>query len=461
MEHALRAACERAIEFRRSLPNRPVRAQASLEDLRRTLGTALPLAGEDPVRVIEDLVKHAEPGILAEPGPRYFGFVIGGSSEVAVAADWLTSAWDQNAGLYATSPALAVVEETSARWVLDLLELPPDSGVGFVTGCQMAHFTCLAAARGELLRRSGWNVEEDGLMGAPPLTVVVGEEGHITVLRALRFLGMGSARVKVVPADEQGRMLAGDLRNTLSGIAGEIIVCAQAGNLNSGAVDPMAEIADQCQARGAWLHVDGAFGLWANASPSLRPLLEGVARADSWATDAHKWLNVPYDSGIAIVKDAKAHRAAMTTKAAYLIQQQGEARDAVDWVPEFSRRARGFPLYSQLRTLGRQGVAEVIDRSCALARQARDRMTAIPGATILNDVVLNQVLVRFTPLRGGEADTFTRQVIQRVQQDGTCWLSGSIWKGQVVMRFSVCGIDTTEADIDRSIAAIAKAVQTS
>ncbi len=459
MDDLLRLACQRAVEFRRSLPERPVGAQATLEELRQALGSPLPEDGEAPMRVIEALARNAEPGLIGEPGPRFFGFVIGGSSEVAVAADWLTSAWDQNAGLFAASPALGVVEEVAARWLLDVLGLPPRSGVGFVTGCQMAHFTCLAAARGEMLRRAGWDVEADGLQGAPRLRVVVGDEVHVTVLRALRFLGLGAGCVVRVPADGQGRMVADKLAEALAGLEGPVIVCAQAGDVNTGAFDPLEAIAGICEAKGAWLHVDGAFGLWAGAVPSLRHLLAGAVRADSWATDAHKWLNVPYDSGLAIVKDARAHRTAMTAKAAYLIQQEDAGRDAVDWVPEFSRRARGFTVYAQLRALGRTGLAALVDRCCSHARRAAEGFAEIPGAAVLNDVVLNQVLVRFTPPGGGDADAFTRRVVERVQRDGTCWLSGSTWKGLGVMRFSVSGQDTSEDDIDRSVAAIAAAAR--
>jgi glutamate/tyrosine decarboxylase-like PLP-dependent enzyme len=288
---------------------------------------------------------------------------------------------------------------------------------------------------------------------------VVGEEVHVTVLRALRFLGLGAGCVVKVPADGQGRMVAARLEAVLAGLKGPVIVCAQAGDVNTGAFDPLEAIAGICEARGAWLHVDGAFGLWAAAVPTLRHLLAGATRADSWATDAHKWLNVPYDSGLAIVKDAQAHRAAMTAKAAYLIQQEDAGRDAVDWVPEFSRRARGFTVYAQLRALGRSGLAALVARCCALARRAAEGFAGIPGAAVLNEVVLNQVLVRFTPPGGGDADAFTRRVVERVQRDGTCWLSGSTWKGLGVMRFSVSGQDTTEDDIDRSVAAIARAAR--
>ncbi|HJV90231.1 MAG TPA: pyridoxal-dependent decarboxylase [Holophagaceae bacterium] len=455
MSDALRFAYEASSAFRRSLPTRPVGAQATLLELRAALGRPLPETGLPAAQVLAELVRDATPGLVAEPGPRYFGFVIGGSSEAALGADWLTSAWDQNSGLYATSPALAVVEETCTRWLVDLLGLPADSSVGFVTGCQMAHVTCLAAARHALLQRMGWDVEQDGLQGSPRLHVVVGDEVHVTVPRALRFLGLGAGRVLRVPVDGQGRMLPAELAKVLAGLQGPTLVCAQVGNVNTGAMDPMEAIADLCAAHDAWLHVDGAFGLWAAAVPGMRGALKGVERADSWATDAHKWLNVPYDSGLAFVKAPAHHRAAMTVSAAYLIQQEGEAaRDAVDWVPEFSRRARGFPIYAQLRALGRRGVADLVAGSCRLARRAAEGLAGIPGAEVLNEVVLNQVLVRFTPPDGGDADAFTRRVVEGVQAEGTCWLSGSTWHGLAVMRVSISGQDTTEDDIDRSVAAI-------
>ncbi|HEY3446802.1 MAG TPA: pyridoxal-dependent decarboxylase [Myxococcales bacterium] len=460
MHDALRLAFEASLAFRENLPERHVGARATLAQLRSALGGPLPAQGLAATEVVARLVRDADAGLIAEPGPRFFGFVIGGSSEASLAADFLTSAWDQNSGLYAAAPALAVVEETCAAWVLDLLGLPTGCGVGFVTGCQMAHFTCLAAARHALLERAGWDVEEEGLQGSPRLHVLVGDEVHVTVPRALRFLGLGAGRMVRVAVDGQGRMLPSALEKALAGLAGPTLVCAQVGNVNTGAIDPLEPIADLCAARGAWLHVDGAFGLWAAAVPALRPSVNGLARADSWATDGHKWLNVPYDSGIAIVKDARVHRAAMTAHAAYLIQQDADAaRDAVDWVPEFSRRARGFALYAQLRALGRDGVARLVERGCVLARRAADGLAAIPGAQVLNEVALNQVLTRFSPAKGGDADAFTRRVVEAVQAEGTCWLSGSTWQGKAVMRFSVSGQDTTEADIDRSVAAIRGVVQ--
>ena len=454
----LRAAARHAETFLASLPTRPVRATADAARLRAALGGALPDAGVAPERVIDDLVRGADPGLIATAGPRFFGFVIGGSLPAALAADWLTSSWDQNAGLYAASPAASVVEEVAAGWLLDLFGLPPDCGVGFVTGCQMANFTCLAAARHAVLRRAGWNVEERGLQGAPRVHVVVSDEAHSTVPMALRLLGLGAETAVRIPADAQGRLRADALPAALAACDGPTIVCAQVGNVNSGACDAMPDVVAAARAHGAWVHVDGAFGLWARTAERRRALVQGVEGADSWATDAHKWLNVPYDNGVAIVREAAALHAAMAVGGEYLIKGAGEVRDQLDWVPEFSRRARGFTVYAALRSLGRRGVAELIEGSCTLARRMADGLAAAPGVAVLNDVVLNQVLVRFTPPGGGDADAFTREVVNRVQADGTCWLSGSTWHGRSVMRVSVSGWATTAADADRSVAAILRAV---
>ncbi len=454
-----------ASRYRDSISDRPVGATATLESLRASLAAPLADEGVPAAQVIDELARGAEGGLIANAGPRYFGFVIGGSSPASVAADFLTSAWDQNSGLYATGPAQAVCEEVSAVWLSDLLGLPATASVGFVTGCQMANFTALAAARHEVLRRAGWNVEDDGLTGAPEVHVVAGEEAHVTIFRALRFLGMGNRKVVRVPADAQGRMRADELARALERLRGPTIVCAQAGNVNTGAVDPLGEIAALAHDRGAWLHVDGAFGLWAQASKKLRHLTAGAELADSWATDAHKWLNVPYDSGLVAVAHPAAHRAAMAAVAPYLVQSApvsrgvleaagaASGRDAVDWVPEFSRRARGFTVYAALRALGRRGVEALVDRACAHAASFADRLRGAPGVEVLNEVVLNQVLVRFTP-PSGDADAFTRAVVAGVQQEGTCWLAGSVWKGKAVMRISVSGEDTTEQDVERSAAAI-------
>jgi glutamate/tyrosine decarboxylase-like PLP-dependent enzyme len=449
---------ELALEYLRSLPERRVGASAGVGELRAALGGDLPAQGEDPLQTIERLAAQADPGLVAMAGARYFGFVIGGHVPAALAADWLTSTWDQNAGLYATSPANSVVEEVAAGWLLELLGLPSSATVGFTTGCAMANFTGLAAGRHAVLARRGWNVEARGLYGAPEIDVVIGDEAHATILAALQMLGLGRERVKRVAADDQGRMRADSLREGLAGCTGPLIVCAQVGNVNTGACDPLDEIARQVRERGGWLHVDGAFGLWAAASPAFAPLVHGAALADSWATDGHKWLNVPYDSGIVIVADPDAHRQAMTISAAYLVQTGGAERDPFDYVPEFSRRARGFTVYAALRSLGRAGVRDLVERCCALARRFADQLRGEPGIEILNDVVLNQVLVRFQPRQeGGDADATTREVIARVQADGTCWLGGTVWHGMAAMRISVSNWSTEEGDVDASVAAILRA----
>lgn len=419
--------------------------------LLETLGGPLPQAPADPVSVLEQLASHADPGIVASAGPRYFGFVTGGAVPVTVAAEWLGSAWDQNACLYVLSPAVAVMEDVVAGWVLELLDFPRQAGVGFVTGCHMANFTCLAAARHEVLRRAGWNVETHGLQRAPRVRVIAGDEAHITAIGALRYLGFGSEEIELVAVDDQGRMRAEALDATLKNGDGPAIVCAQAGNVSTGASDPFDAIVASAHAHGAWVHVDGAFGLWAAAVPELRRQVAGIEKADSWATDAHKWLNVPYDSGIAIVADAAPHRAAMGLKASYLQRGADEERVGMDWVPESSRRSRVIPLYALFRTLGRDGIADIVRRNCALARRMADRLSGTKAVRILNDVVLNQVLVRF------KDDETTRQVIASVQAEGTCWAGGTFWQGKQAMRISVSNWSTTEADIDRSAEAILKA----
>jgi len=436
-----------------SLGRRPVRPTASLETLQSAFGGALPEEGADPRAVLDLLARAGEPGLMATAGPRFFGFVIGGSQPVALAADWLTSAWDQNVGLYVASPTVAVLEETAGRWLNGLFGLPSTAAVGFVTGGQMANFTGLCAARHALLARAGWDVAEQGLFGAPEIHVVVGEEVHVTILRALRFLGLGQARVKKVPADGQGRMDPAGLSAVLAGCKGPTLVCVQAGNVNTGATDPMEPLIAASHSHGAWVHVDGAFGLWGTASVRTRAQLRGVDGADSWAVDAHKWLNVPYDSGVAIVRDPEILQRAVGTSASYLVRSSG-LRDGVDFVPEFSRRGRGTPVYATLRALGRRGVEDLVDRCCARARRFAEQLERAPGVHVLNEVALNQVLVRFDSPGGGDADAFTREVISRVQADGTCWLGGSKWKGKDVMRISVSGWNTTEEDVDRSVSAI-------
>jgi glutamate/tyrosine decarboxylase-like PLP-dependent enzyme len=449
----LNRAHELAAEHFAALPDARVGAGADLDQLRGSLGGDLPDGGQDGAAVLDELAAAAGPGIVPSNGPRYFGFVIGGGVPAAVGADWMTSAWDQVAGLSVCSPAAAVAEEVAAGWLLELLELPGSAAVGFATGAQMANFTGLAAGRGAQLRRAGWDVEAEGLQGAPRLNVVVGEHAHVTVFAALRFLGLGSATATRVAADDQGRMAPGALANALSSLEGPTIVCAQAGEVNTGAFDPFEEIADLCESHGAWLHVDGAFGLWAAAAPSLRGLVSGVERADSWATDAHKWLNVPYDSGLAIVKDPEAVRSAMRLSAAYLVAAE-DARDGTEFVPEASRRARGFVIWAALRSLGRTGVEQLIERCCASARLMANELGKVDGTRILNEVLLNQVLVA---LEGG-GDGLTGEVISRVQSDGTCWLAGTTWRGTPAIRVSFSNWSTSEDDVLRSAAVIRDAI---
>jgi glutamate/tyrosine decarboxylase-like PLP-dependent enzyme len=464
----LRQTADLAADFLDGLDTRPVRASASHDELVASMGGELPERGEAAGEVVEHLVTIADPGLIGSAGPRYFGFVIGGSLPSALAADWLTSAWDQNAGLYAIGPSASVAEEVAGGWLIDLFGLPPESSVGFSTGATMASFTALAAGRHRVLERTGWNVEEDGLIGAPDIAVVVGAEAHVTIHVSLQMLGLGRNRVHRVAADEQGRMRPDALRDTLAGLRDRpVLVCAQSGNVNTGAFDPLPEIvAAVRELPNAWLHVDGAFGLWAAVSPELRGLTDGLADADSWTTDAHKWLNVPYDSGIAIVADAAAHHAAMTLGAAYYVETAGAERDPYNWVAESSRRARGFPIYAALRELGRDGLTEMIERCCAIARRMADGLRDAPGVTILNDVVLNQVLVRIAPPSSdGSAadpaavDAFTREVIAAVQADGTCWLGGTTWHGMAAMRISVSNWSTTEHDAELSIAAIRRCAE--
>jgi glutamate/tyrosine decarboxylase-like PLP-dependent enzyme len=453
VKDTLGLAADYATQFLGSLDERPVRARASIEELREALGGPLPEHGSDDAQVVGELIAGAEPGVIAIPGGRYFGFVIGGALPAALAADWLTSTWDQNAGLVAAGPSAAVVEEVALEWLRELLGLPEGVSAGFVTGCQMAHMTALAAARHHVLEREGWNLLRDGLQRAPRIRVLVGEHRHVTVDRALRYLGIGSAQIEPLAADGEGRMDVDDLRRALAAGEGPTIVSAQAGDVNTGSFDPLEEIADVVDGTGAWLHVDGAFGLWAAASPRFRHLVAGAERADSWATDAHKWLNVPYDSGLAFCARPAAHRAAMSVRASYLEQVDPDAgRDQMDWNPEFSRRARGFPIYAAIRALGQAGIAAMVERCCDHATRFAELLGAEPGVEILNEVVLNQVLVRF-----GDDDALTEGTVRRVQDDGTCWLSGTKWGGRSAMRISVCNWQTTEADVERSAAAILEA----
>jgi glutamate/tyrosine decarboxylase-like PLP-dependent enzyme len=437
---------EIAADFHETLDERPVYPRATLAELREALGGVLPEGPTPPRQVVADLAAAADPGLVAEPGGRYFGFVIGGAVPAALAADWLATAWDQNAGLYVGGPAAAVVEDVAAAWLKELFGLPPHASFGFVTGGQMANTTSLAAARNHVLASAGWDVEADGLHGAPRVRVVVGAQRHGTIDRALRLLGLG-APSEVVAADDQGRMRADELR-----LGDEpTIVCAQAGEVNTGAFDPLDAIADACAAApNAWLHVDGAFGLWAAAVPSLRHLVRGVERADSWATDAHKWLNVPYDCGVLFCAHPQAHSGAMSGRAAYLVYGE-EERDQMDWNPESSRRARGFAVYAALRSLGRSGIVDLVERCCAHARAFADGVREL-GAEVLNDVVLNQVLFRFA------TDEETDRVLAAVQASGEAWMGGTVWDGRRAIRISVSNWQTDDAETDLALQAFRDAV---
>jgi glutamate/tyrosine decarboxylase-like PLP-dependent enzyme len=450
---ALAEAFDHALAYFEGLPGRPIIPPATLPELRAALGGPLPEQPVEDREVVADLAMAADPGVVASGSGRFFGFVVGGTTPAALAADWLASSWDQNAGLYVLGPAASVVEEVAGEWLAELLGLPAGVSVGFVTGAQMANFTGLAIALQEMLRRVGWDLATNGLWGAFPVRILAGQSRHGTIDRALRFLGVGTAAIVEVNADDQGRMQPDALAAALEQGSGPAIVCAQIGNVNSGAIDPIGEICQIAHRHGAWVHVDGAFGLWAAASPLLRSLVAGVQLADSWATDAHKWLNVPYDSGLAFCAHPDAHRAAMGSKAGYLMPGSGGERDALDYNPEHSRRARGFAVYAALRALGRQGVADLVERCCGLARRFADQLSGAGDVEVLNDVVLNQVLVRFLAA-DGDHDAHTRRVIERVQHGGTCWMSGTTWQGRAAMRISVSNWSTDEEDVDQSVAAI-------
>lgn len=442
MRELLTDAARRAITYLEGLPERRVVPDAAALAALEGLDRPLPETRQPPEDTLAQLDAIVSPATMASAGGRFFGFVTGGALPVTVASQWLATAWDQNAALHQAATAASTLERIALRWVLEALALPADAGGAFVTGATMANFGALAAARHALLARAGWNVEADGLFGAPPLTVVVGDEVHPSLVKALGLLGLGRSRVVRVPVDGQGRLRA----EALPALDARTIVCLQAGNVNTGAFDPIEPIVAAARACGAWVHVDGAFGLWAAASPSLARLAAGLAEADSWATDAHKWLNVPYDCGLTIVRDAAALSAAMAVTADYLPTATA-LRNPSDFTPELSRRARGVEVWAALHTLGRRGLAELVERCCAQARRFARELQA-GGAQVLNDVVLNQVLVAF-----GDAAR-TRRVIDAVQRDGTCWCGPTVWQGRTAMRISVSSWATTDADVTRSIAAI-------
>jgi glutamate/tyrosine decarboxylase-like PLP-dependent enzyme len=447
-------AATRAAQYRERVAEQTVfPREVDLSGMRATLGTL----GDGPTPAdvaIDELADAVEPALVSSTGPRYFGFVVGGALQAATAADVLTSGWDQLAFNPVSSPAAAVVEDIVGTWLKELLCLPANASFGFVTGAQAANTVSLAAARHHVLAAAGWDVEQKGLFGAPPIRVVVNAERHATIDRALRLLGLGSGVVETVATNAQGAIDVSELETVLSsGPNGPTILCLQAGNVNSGACDDLRAASAAAHEQGAWVHVDGAFGLWAAANPSTRHLVAGIEQADSWGTDGHKWLNVPYDCGYVFCAHPDAHAAAMSYTAAYLTGQgSGGLRAPADYVPESSRRARGFATWAALRQLGRTGVAELVERCCALARRFAEQLSEIDQVTIVNDVVLNQVLVNF-----GD-DPRTDRVIERVQSSGECWMGGTTWHGQRLMRISVSNWSTTEADVDRSVAAIVAAM---
>lgn len=450
----LTPAVEHAARYRESLAGDSGRPAKSYQQLRTELMEPLPDTGAASAAVLEELVNRTEGGLMPITGPRFFGWVMGASHPAGVAADWMVSAWGQNAGYHSPTPAMAAIEEVAEAWLLDILDLPRESRIGFATGATVANATCLAAARTRVLLDVGWDPDADGLFGAPPVEVLIGADAHSSLFSSLQQIGFGYNRVTRIETDGQGRMLASALEAAISKGRGPRIVIAQAGQINTGAFDPFEEIVRLAKGAGAWLHVDGAFGLWARAAPSLRVLTQGVEGADSWATDGHKWLQVPYDCGFAIVRDREAHQRSMTQWSSYLPSIGADDRVPSAYVPELSRRARGAPVWAMLKALGREGVAELVARHCALARRMAEKLATGSGVRISNDVVLNQVIVSF-----GEGDAEARRaateaVIERVQEDGTCFVGGASWKGEWVMRVSVTSGTTTEADIDVSAEAI-------
>jgi glutamate/tyrosine decarboxylase-like PLP-dependent enzyme len=449
---ALRRALDHAVDFLGAMDDRPVATTATLAQLRDRLGRALPHTSTDAVAVIDDLVAATRGGHLGSASGRFFAWVIGGALPAALAADWLAAAWDVNAGLYASGPAAAVVEEVAGAWVKEVLDLPRDASFAFTTGCQFAHVTCLAAARHRILAARGWDVETDGLAGSPRIRVLATEQHHHTIDRTLRFLGVGTRALQPLATDTAGRLRAAPLAAALAASDDPTIVVLDAADLNIGACDPFAELTPLAHAAGAWVHVDGAFGLWARASPRFRHLVAGVELADSWATDAHKWLNTPQDSGIAVIRDREAHRGAMAISASYLTPG-GEARDPLDWTPEWTRRARGYPVYAALRELGRDGLASLIERCCDHCAALTLGIGALAGAQLVAAPSLNQGLVRFLA-PDGDHDRRTDEMIAAINAEGTAYFSGTTFRGSRAMRISVVNWRTSETDVRRTVAAV-------
>lgn len=460
---ALTRAHDHAITFLSELSSRPVAATVSVEDLRQRLHHDLSATGMDAAKIVDDLVEATRGGHLGSAGGRFFAWVIGGALPSALAADWLASTWDNNAALYACGPASAIVEEVSGQWVKELLDLPRDASFAFTTGCQMAHVTCLAAARHALLRDIGWNVETNGLCGAPPIRILVNEHRHGSIERAVRFLGLGTNSIFPLETDIDGRLRQATFEAALLDGGGPTIVVLDAADLNVGAIDPFNELIPVAKAAGAWVHIDGAFGLWARASEKHASKVEGVDAADSWATDAHKWLNTPQDNGMAIIRDIEAHRAAMSVSAAYL-SSPGGVRDQIDWTPDWTRRARGFAVYAAIRELGRNGVADLVDRCCRYANDLANGLGAMSGVKVVASPTLNQALVRFVhpdpQANAGQHDAWTDHVIEAINREGTAFFSGSSWRGRRVMRISVVNWRTNDDDVRKTLDAAARVLAT-
>ncbi len=457
MTDVLTIAASHAARYLEALPSRPIAATATIDELRQRLERPLPEAGTPPETVIDELVRDADGGLMASGSGRFFGWVIGGTLPVALAADWLTAAWDQNGASNLTSPAEAVVEEICGEWLKALLGIPQAASFGFVTGCQMAHTTALAAARHKLLRERGWDVERQGLAGAPPLRILTTESRHESIMRSVRLLGIGTDAISYVPTDDLGRMAIAPLAAALRREDGKpVIVCLQAGDLNTGIFDPFEAACPLARAAKAWVHVDGAFGLWAATSERYRHLLAGAEEADSWATDGHKWLNLPFDSGLVFVAHPAAHRAAFAQDTSYSVPRE-RLRNQKDWNPEWSRRGRGFPVYAAIRALGRAGIGEIVERCCAHAGRLVGGIGQLAGAEIVAAPVINQGLVRFLAA-DGDHDRATDDVIRRIQAKGVAWFGGATWRGIRVMRVSVCNWLTTDSDIEQALASIGEAL---
>ncbi|HVN02336.1 MAG TPA: pyridoxal-dependent decarboxylase [Caulobacteraceae bacterium] len=446
---ALEAAARAAIAYRRGVAVAERTPTSDYATMLAAFAAPTPETGGDGRAIVEELARLATPGLRAVAGPRFFAWVMGASHPTGVAADWLVAAWGQNAGNLQAAPAAAAVEAVAASWLLDLLGLPATASVGFVTGATVANFVCLAAARSEVLRRVGWDVEADGLFGAPPVEVLIGADAHATVFSGLKYLGLGARRVRTVQTDDAGRMKPAAFEAALTAASGPVIAIAQAGQINTGASDPFAEVAPMAKARGAWLHVDGAFGLWARACPTRAALVAGVEQADSWATDGHKWLQTPYDCGYAIVRDAEAHRRSMAISASYLPPAEGAEREPSAYVPELSRRARGFATWAMIRQLGRAGIAQLVERCCGLAEQMAQAIAAEPGCDLVGPVELNQFMIRF-----GDDDAATLKTVARIQAEAVAFLGAAEWHGRWVMRCSVTSSATDAAAADAAVASV-------